>query len=483
MASLSVRDGDSGGVVLKCHAGCETENILSALALEWKDVCAEETVPYRAAAHSQLIESYVYEDAEGVPSYKVDRYHPKDFRQSHYELELDTWVPGLNGQQRLPFHLPELLAAKGNRAVFFVEGEKDVLTMERLGLVATTVAGGANAWKPELAEWFRGARKVVVLPDNDKPGHELATRVQGDLSKLNVDVQVLDLPDLPEKGDVSDWVARGGTREALEAIVKGSAPGGLRIYSGESLRAVPSPKSKFVIGACVQEGLTILCGAPKTGKSLIAIEMANAVARGSKALNYMHAEKGNALFFSLEDSLGMFRDRVGEMYGDFPEGLCVTRDKPGNILKNGWKNVELALKHIGNVRLVVVDTLACVHEGNNGKGSVYFQDADFGHAVHNWAAANGVGLILIHHDRKMKAEASGDPMDDISGSKGLTGAAVGIMMFRRQRFQDTGKLQVIGKTMADREYEVTRTATNRWVVYSEPDQEDAIRASVQKSLA
>lgn len=470
--SLSIRDSSSG-ILFKCHTGCEAVSVISAMGLEWKDVMPEDDAPYRPASVSQKVDSYVYQDESGVPSYRNDRYYPKDFKVSHFDLATDTWVYGLNGNKRLPFHLPQLLEAKGNRTVFFVEGERKVLTLEKMGFAATTT-GGATSWKPEIGEFFRGARKVVILPDNDEPGRKHATTVSGDLSKLGVDVQVVELPDLPPKGDIVDWVARGGTREALEAIVKGVAPGGIRIYSGESLRAVPAKDPVFVIDGVIQRGLNVLAGSPKSGKSLIVTEMGHAVARGTLALNKFQTDQGAALLFSLEDSIEMMKRRMSAMYGDFPENFVVTRDKPGDIFRNGWKNVESCIKAIGNVKLVVVDTLACVYAGATGRGSVYGQDSDFGHAVHDWAMKMGVGLILIHHDRKMKADSTGDPLDDISGSKGLVGAAVGIIMFRRQRFEDNGRLQIVGKELADKEWPVHRTAVSRWVVTPEPPQADVI---------
>ena len=89
-----------------------------------------------------------------------------------------------------------------------------------IGLVATCNPGGASKWRPEFSEALRG-RSVVILADNDAPGHEHAHGVAQSLAgaiMTTPTIKVVTLPNLPPKGDVSDWLERGGTREALEAI-------------------------------------------------------------------------------------------------------------------------------------------------------------------------------------------------------------------------------------------------------------------------
>ena len=104
------------------------------------------------------------------------------------------------------------------RHIFVVEGEGCV---DRLGpaVTATTNAGGALHWTDEHTEALRGA-DVVVLPDNDDPGHQHGELVARALHGVASRVRVLHLPDLPPKGDVVDWMAAGGTREKLERLTE-----------------------------------------------------------------------------------------------------------------------------------------------------------------------------------------------------------------------------------------------------------------------
>jgi hypothetical protein len=109
------------------------------------------------------------------------------------------------------YRLPEILNARiGQLMVFVVEGEKDADALHRLGLLATTNAMGANsAWLPDYTATLHG-RHVVIFPDNDKPGRDHADKVARALEGVAASVIVVELPGLPEKGDVSDWLAIEG---------------------------------------------------------------------------------------------------------------------------------------------------------------------------------------------------------------------------------------------------------------------------------
>lgn len=118
--------------------------------------------------------------------------------------------------------MPEVLkqmAEHPGRPIFLCEGERDVHTLESLGLTATTNAMGAGKWIPEYSEILRGCF-VVTLPDNDAAGRKHAADVAGDLLRVNCDVRIVELPGLPEKCDVSDWIATGGTLRQLVGLVK-----------------------------------------------------------------------------------------------------------------------------------------------------------------------------------------------------------------------------------------------------------------------
>ena len=117
------------------------------------------------------------------------------------------------------YRLPELSSADPSEPVVITEGEKDVETIRTLGLVATTNPGGAGKWKSEYNECLRD-RHVVILSDNDLVGQQHAEQVARSLLGVAASVKLITLPELLEKGDVSDWITAGHTTEELLRLIE-----------------------------------------------------------------------------------------------------------------------------------------------------------------------------------------------------------------------------------------------------------------------
>ena len=174
--------------------------------------CAEDA---DASPPSRLVATYDYCDEGGALVLQVLRYEPKKFMQRRPEGS--GWNYKVQGVRVLPYRLPDLLA-QPDAPVFLVEGEKDADRLAELGLVATCNAGGAGKWKKEHSEFVRG-RVVIILPDNDEAGAKHAKQAIKNLNGIAASVLMLELPGLPEKGDVSDWLNAGGTAQELQALV------------------------------------------------------------------------------------------------------------------------------------------------------------------------------------------------------------------------------------------------------------------------
>lgn len=177
---------------------------------------------HQASANGKprIIGTYDYRAEKGQLLYQVVRFDPKDFRQRRPKPG-GGWQWSVKGMRVVPYRLPELLAADPAELVLVCEGEKDVDRLTRLGLVATCNVGGAGKWRPEYNQHFSG-RRVAVLPDNDDPGRKHAHEVAQNLHAVAARVKVVELPGLPSKGDVSDWLDAGGTVEDLLRLVDAS---------------------------------------------------------------------------------------------------------------------------------------------------------------------------------------------------------------------------------------------------------------------
>ena len=166
----------------------------------------------------RIVETYDYDDEDGKLLYQVVRYEPKDFRQRKPDGNGD-WVWNLHGVRRVLYRLPELIAADPKMPVFVVEGEKDADRLWDAGLIATTNPEGAKKWLPEFSGFLEG-RHVVIIPDNDPPGVDHVEKVQQSIYGHARSVRVLELPDLPAKGDISDWLDQGHTGQELIDIAR-----------------------------------------------------------------------------------------------------------------------------------------------------------------------------------------------------------------------------------------------------------------------
>ena len=172
----------------------------------------------------KIVDSYNYVDENDQLLFQVVRLEPKSFRQRRPDGK-GGWLWSRGGLRRVLYRLPAIRPAIDRReTIFLVEGEKDVHSLERIGLVATTNPGGTGKWRPEYTEMLRGT-DVVLIGDHDDAGRDHVALVAAALHGIARRVLVLDLgkvwPECPHKGDVSDWLATGGgTAAVLAAVVQ-----------------------------------------------------------------------------------------------------------------------------------------------------------------------------------------------------------------------------------------------------------------------
>ena len=155
---------------------------------------------------SQIIVCYDYTDEQGNLLYQVVRKQPKSFYQRHPDGN-NGWINNLKGVRLVPYRLPEVIAAahKGE-PIFIFEGEKDADNWRaHTEYTATCNSGGAGKWQDDFKRFFQDA-VVYIIPDNDKLGRDHAHGIACSLAGIAKVVKVLELPGLPEKGDVSDWL-------------------------------------------------------------------------------------------------------------------------------------------------------------------------------------------------------------------------------------------------------------------------------------
>jgi hypothetical protein len=243
--SLQVTEAGDGKVLVFCHV-CQDKNIgpkiCNKFGISIRALFPDWGLPSgggsggkkRRRIEGKKTAEYEYRDIEGVVIFKAMRYETSSGGKTFVQARPNGrggWIMNMRGVRRIPYRLPELVAADKAAPVFIVEGEKKVEALRTWGQIATCNVGGAGKWNAEFATYFRG-RRVIILPDNDppdsqtgrRPGQEHAVKVFSNLKPVAQSVRILDLPDLPEKGDIVDWQAAGHTlAELLELVAKAEA--------------------------------------------------------------------------------------------------------------------------------------------------------------------------------------------------------------------------------------------------------------------
>jgi len=205
-------ENEQGGGPLDLIVKYRGGSIAEAIAwLERAGIKPESPKPDRNK--KKQIASYPYCTADGELLYEVIRYEPKDFRQRSAD---GSW--SIKGIQPTLYRLPEIIN-KPQATVIIVEGEKDADRLVALGLTATCNSGGAGKFPASCAVHLQG-RKIIILPDNDDAGRNHANDVASKLTGIAISIRVIDLPDLPIKGDVCDWLDNCGSKEKLIDLAK-----------------------------------------------------------------------------------------------------------------------------------------------------------------------------------------------------------------------------------------------------------------------
>jgi AAA domain/IclR helix-turn-helix domain len=204
---------------------------------------------------------------------------------------------------------------------------------------------------------------------------------------------------------------------------------GAPAINAEDLNTMQFPPIKYVVPDYIVEGLTLLAGKPKIGKSWLLLHMAIAVARGGFTLGEVKCAEGDVLYCALEDNLRRLKSRMTKLLGEqpWPRQLVFQCEMP-RLTEGGLDYIKSWIEGAARPRLVIVDTLAMVRTPSARNQSLY--DADYAAVKDLRAVASkyNVAIVLVHHLRKQDAD---DAFDVVSGTLGLTGAPDTILIIKR----------------------------------------------------
>jgi hypothetical protein len=346
---------------------------------------------------------------------------------------------------------------------------------------AVLVAGGAAH--------FGGLRvapeaTVVIAADMDKPGREAADKLARRLLAENSGRAVLiatasgeqrsdgyDFNDLlrevgvdavrarieaAEPVTVGDANRRGpGPETQDEATRAGKSPhatdalAGIKIGNAVDLMNTTFEPPKWVIPGKLPVGLTVIGGKAKIGKSWLFLDVADAVSRGTDALGVQCLESGEVLYLALEDTERRLKKRLAKLLGrsaPSPDFHYVASRGWPRAHEGGVAALREWLRLHPRARLVIIDTWQKFRAPMRAGASIYDHDYNTVAEVKEVADEFGVAVVIVHHLKKAETE---DPVDELSGSTGLSGAADTIWIMKRPRGESGAVLHVVGRDIED----------------------------------
>lgn len=459
--SLSIAEKD-GRVLIHCMSECNPQDVLIALGLDWPDLYDEPITNERGAKECE----WTYQARDGSPWLTVERWQTPQGKR---------FVQRVPGSERagLPaefkpclFKLPKVLAAAAaGEEVYVVEGEKCVAAAEHLGVVATTAPAGVNGWRDYYTKWLTGCSRVTIICDNDEPGMRYAAAVAASLRGASIPVRTMKVAVPDPKADLYDHVLAGRTIAELVPIrLNQFRPEG-KLANG--LLNEVFPPVEWVIQDLMPVGFTVMGGAPKVGKSFIALDAAMNVALGGDFLHTQRCERGSVLYLSMDNDAEwrlqlrlkhlqmQYGVRLGdvdiEFHTDFPTGDAAIKaiaEWCADQREDGKRPL-----------LVVADTLAKVEPNFDGSSSRNSMNGGYGQStasLSKWsdlALSQRVGVLATHHIRK---SGDDDWMNRFIGSQGIVATATTLMMVDHRRGTKEANLMVSSRDAGEHELQMVR---------------------------
>jgi hypothetical protein len=347
--------------------------------------------------------------------------------------------------------------------VFIVEGEKCADALIDLGLIATTNSGGSKNWKPELAQYFAG-RNVVVLPDNDEAGQAHADTVIAALHGTVDKIKRLDLPGLPPKGDVVDWLAAGNGKKVLLELAKQAPvvevapepkPDVFETYNLDYLKNMP-PVEWLLDGILTRHGFAVLYGAPGIGKSFMSIDWALSIAYGQEW--HGRAVKQNAVLVIAAEGVGGLGKRVrawqahSDQHGDAPFYVL-----PMAVKLLDQQELDKLIRTIDNFKqefsLIVIDTVARTLASTGSDENDATAMGQFGEMCGVIQRHADCAVLAVHHSGK-------DAARGMRGSSSLLGLSDTVLALSSSEGRVTLKMEKMkdAEPIPDAHYELTPVA-------------------------
>lgn len=226
----------------------------------------------------------------------------------------------------------------------------------------------------------------------------------------------------------------------------------IRAVTAAELDKMDIPPIEWLINEILPIGLSMIGAPSKYYKSYMALGMCMAICNGEKFLDF-DTNKHACLYLDLESTKRRPKNRLDQisMFKNKPDNLYIITgdDDPGRIGDGFEQQIEYQLEQHPDIKLVVVDVFQMIRQPAKRNQSGYDRDYDDFKILKQIADKHGIGILLIHHTRKMKDPS--DVFNELSGSVGVMGALdCAWVITKDDRFSDEGTLHITGRDMESR---------------------------------
>lgn len=200
---------------------------------------------------------------------------------------------------------------------------------------------------------------------------------------------------------------------------------------------------QWAVPGILPAGVSLLAGAPKTGKSWMALDFALAVAGGNSVLGKVQVDPGTVLYLALEDNQRRLKSRIlKRLAGSPPPANLHFQTEWARLDQGAADRLREWMECHPDTRLIIIDTLAKIRPPSRGNASLYTEDYAIGAPLLKVAAEYGVAILLVHHTKKGECD---DPLELVSGSFGLSGGVDNVLILQRNRGTCEASLYVTGR--------------------------------------
>ena len=356
------------------------------------------------------------------------------------------------------------------------EGEFDTMKAIQRGWPAIGLPGIHNY--PSNADELLKDHNIAVCFDNDEAGKQGLQRFADAVRKDITAVVLKNFKDLTEvlikydQLNLNDYNQISLHLLKYKKVLSSKA----KLLTAKEIQQLDIPDLQWIVEGLIPEGLTILAGKPKSGKSWFALGISIFICRGAGVLGKFNTSPKGVLYLALEDNHRRIKDRINNILG-----IENDKEAPGNFYiyiegngipklnEGGIEELQKIINDKPEIKLIIVDTLGRGIKNKGKANNIYQQDYEIGSSLQNFAIQNQISLLIIHHTKKGKED---DVFDEISGSTGLTGAADTMLVIDKK-----GKLYVRGRDIPEAEYQLKfDELTFSWQIIDEVKQEKNLTA-------